>query len=414
MKNNLQQQNIPSGWQSTFIDDICYVMKGQGLAKKDIDSSGKNKCVLYGELFTTYDEVIDNVRSRTNSDTGIPSVSGDILIPGSTTTVAKDLAIASALNEDGVLLGGDINILRKKGKTFDSNFLAYYLTHYKNNEIGKLGQGTTIVHLYGNNLKNLEVIIPKSIKEQQKIAEILGVVDEDIAKTQEVIEATEKLKRGLMQQLFTRGIGHKKFKETKIGQIPDEWQVVKISDIGEVVTGNTPKTSDKNNYGDEYLFVSPKDIGQTKYIYNSESKLSSRGYDLARKIPAGSVLVVCIGSTIGKIALAGIELSTNQQINSVVVNEDFSNEFLYYQLLHRKKDIIGKRSTQAIPILNKTDFSEIFIASPKKGDERNKIVGILSAVDEKISMNKRLKDELVLLKKGLMQDLLSGKVRTAI
>jgi type I restriction enzyme S subunit len=219
------------------------------------------------------------------------------------------------------------------------------------------------------------------------------------------------MKHGLMRQLFTCGIRHTKFKKTKLGEIPETWEVKKLSSIGEIITGNTPKTSDKNNYGDEFLFVSPKDIGLVKYINNSEKKLTKKGFSLTRKIPKGSVLMVCIGSTIGKIGIAGRELSTNQQINSVAVNDHYSSEYIYYQLLHRRKDVIGRRSTQAVPIINKTDFSLTELAVPKTRNEQEEIAEILSAIDEKILMNKKLRTKLNKLKKGLMQDLLSGKVR---
>ena len=237
MKNNIAQKNIPQGWIITTLERKCNVFKGQGLSKDKLSENGKNECVLYGQLYTTYGEVISKIKSPTDSRESIRSKSGDVLIPASTTTTAKDLAIASSLNKDDVLLGGDINILRKKRDSYDANFLAYYLTHYKKKELSGFAQGITIIHLYGKDFKQLEVCIPKSVTEQQKIAEILGTVDEDIAKTQEVIETTEKLKRGLMKQLFMRGIDHQKFKKTKLGEIPEEWEIIHLSKLFKLSSG---------------------------------------------------------------------------------------------------------------------------------------------------------------------------------
>lgn len=406
------KQNIPSGWQNTFVDDICYVMKGQGLSKKDIDPSGKNKCLLYGELFTTYDEVIKNVKSRTNSTIGIPSVSGDILIPGSTTTVARDLAVASALNEEGVLLGGDINILRKKDDSYDSKFLAYYLTHYKKDEIGKLGQGTTIVHLYGSNIKNLEILIPKNIKEQQKIAEILGAVDEDIAKTQEVIETTEKLKRGLMRQLFTRGIGHTKFKETKIGQIPEEWEVVALSDVATVERGkfsHRPRNAPEF-YGGNIPFI------QTGDVVNSNGKISSytqtlneKGLAISKLFKRGTI-VITIAANIGDTGILQFDSCFPDSLIGITPFGKIDAVFLEYYL-RTQKEYLNSISTQsAQKNINLEKLNPLSIILPTK-EEQREIASILSAIDEKISVNKKLKEKLTFLKKGLMQDLLSGKVR---
>lgn len=422
MTSTLVQKNIPSGWQSIFVDDLCYVMKGQGLSKKYVDPSGKNKCILYGELFTTYNEVIKDVKSKTNSNEGVLSVGGDILVPGSTTTVARDLAIASSLNEDNVLLGGDINILRKKDDYYDSNFLAYYLTHYKKDEIGKLGQGTTIVHLYGSNIKNLEVIIPKDVKEQQKIAVILGAVDEDIAKTQEVIATTEKLKRGLMQQLFSRGIGYTKFKETKIGQIPEDWEVVAIKDAPiKLIDGdrgvNYPGLSDFTS-GGYCLFLNNKNIKNDQFVF-SDIQFISREKD--EKLRKGKLqrldVVLTTRGTVGNVAFYDKSVTfENIRINSGMILlrafEEISPAYLYHLM---KSPFMKKRYAEVVsgsaqPQLPIRSLEQIFIPIPLE-DEQEKIVKISQSIDEKISVNKKLKAKLTTLKKGLMQDLLSGKVR---
>lgn len=387
-KNNIVQQNVPRGWkEKNLLDCFLVPSKLSGVKQSHYEKSGD---------FPVFDQGQDYI-SGYSSDKNLLIENVPAILFGDHTRIIKYIKSPFVAGADGT------KIFWAKDD-FDSSFLYYLVLSQKIPDTG--------YNRHFKFLKDIKVVLPELKTEQQKIAEILGMVDEDIAKTQKVIEATEKLKRGLMQQLFTRGIGHTKFKETKIGQIPEGWELKKISNLGDVVTGNTPKTSERSNYGEDYLFVSPKDIGSIKYINDSENKLSKKGYDTTRKIPKGSVLVVCIGSTIGKIALAGIELSTNQQINSVVVNDHYSNEFIYYQLLHRRQDIIGRRSTQAVPIINKTDFSETYLALPKTKEEQNKIAEILSAVDEKISVNKKLKDKLTQLKKGLMQDLLSGEKRT--
>ncbi|MDF1930762.1 restriction endonuclease subunit S [Legionella pneumophila] len=138
-----------SAWRSFTLSEIFDFKKGRGLSKDMITSRGKNRCILYGELYTQYNEVIKNVVSRTDSNDGLPSKSGDVLLPCSTTTTGTDLAKAVALFEDGILLGGDINVLRPK-ISVDSAFLAYLLTHVKRNAIASKAQGITIIHLYGS------------------------------------------------------------------------------------------------------------------------------------------------------------------------------------------------------------------------------------------------------------------------
>lgn len=154
--------------RSFHLGEICAISKGSGLSKGAVSPEGKRPCILYGELYTSYDEVVTKVRSRTNLLTSTESRSGDVLIPASTTTNAADLANATAVMQDHVLLGGDINILRgREGDAYDPEYLAYYLTHVRSREISRLAQGSTIVHLYGRDLARVEVALPDAAAQRQ-------------------------------------------------------------------------------------------------------------------------------------------------------------------------------------------------------------------------------------------------------
>lgn len=200
------------------------------------------------------------------------------------------------------------------------------------------------------------------------------------------------------------------YKETVLGIIPKEWEVKRIKDIGTVVTGSTPSTSDMENYGNEYLFVSPVDLSGNKYIYNTQKKLSSKGYNLSRKIPTGAVLFTCIGSTIGKMGVTISSLACNQQINAIICNSNVNNEYLFYELSNRAKQIKLLAGEQAVPIVNKSDFENIrILLSPLS--EQQKIAEILNVWEKAIEKQTQLIEKLELRKKGLMQQLLTGKKR---
>lgn len=202
----------------------------------------------------------------------------------------------------------------------------------------------------------------------------------------------------------------KGYKKTSLGVIPKEWEVKRIKDIGTVVTGSTPSTSDMENYGNEYLFVSPVDLSGNKYIYNTEKKLSLKGYNLSRKIPTGAVLFTCIGSTIGKMGVTIFPLACNQQINAIICNSNVNNEYLFYELSNRAKQIKLLAGEQAVPIVNKSDFENIrILLSPLS--EQQKIAEILNIWDKAIEKQIQLIKKLELRKKGLMQQLLTGKKR---
>ena len=192
---------------SVSLSDIYEFKKGSGLSKADISEKGKNKCILYGQLYTSYGEVISQVNSCTDIQNGVASVGGDILIPASTTTSAVDLANAAALLEDNVLLSGDINILRPKSKQVCSEFMAYYLTHCKKHDLARLAQGITIIHLYGKDIKSVRVSLP-DIAAQRKVAKLLNAARREIDLLKKLGGKYREQKRGLMQKLLTgkRGV----------------------------------------------------------------------------------------------------------------------------------------------------------------------------------------------------------------
>lgn len=198
-------QRLPgfsASWKQVKLAELFDVKKGAGLSKDILDKEGKESCILYGELYTTYPEIVRSVISRTDMSEGVRSEYGDILIPGSTTTTGIDLANATALLEKGVLLGGDINILRKK-QELSSEFFAYLLTHAYRFELAKLAQGITIVHLYGESLKNVDVVVPTDTAEQKAIADVLSKADAEIDLLNQRLDVLKEQKRGLMQKLLT-------------------------------------------------------------------------------------------------------------------------------------------------------------------------------------------------------------------
>ena len=199
------------------------------------------------------------------------------------------------------------------------------------------------------------------------------------------------------------------YKDSAVGIIPQEWEVKPVKDFGQVVTGNTPSTAEVSNYGDEYMFVSPADLSDDKkYIFRTEKMLSSKGYAVSRKMPKGAILYTCIGSTIGKIGIASCELTSNQQINAVICNDN--NEYLYYGLLFLTGRIKMLAGEQAVPIINKSDFERIKLAVPPM-EEQRKIAEILGVWDEAIEKQSRLIEKLELRKRALMQRLLTGRTR---
>lgn len=216
---------------------------------------------------------------------------------------------------------------------------------------------------------------------------------------------SEKTKRSAEKQSLKPKLRFPEFRDA------GEWRKTFIRDLGEIVTGNTPSTAKPENYGGEYLFVSPADISDQRFIEKTKTTLSEQGFDETRPIKADSILFVCIGSTIGKVAQNKYECATNQQINSVIPSHEHSNGFIYSNLEHNSEKISELAGNHAVPIINKTTFGAFEITVPSLSEQR-KIADCLSSLDELITAEAQKLDTLRAYKKGLMQHLFPSEGET--
>ena len=158
------------------------------------------------------------------------------------------------------------------------------------------------------------------------------------------------------------------------------WPMVKLGDVANVITGSTPK-KEPGNYGGEMPFVTPGDLGEFAEIVVSSNTLTHQGAKQARELPKGAVLVCCIGATIGKVGIAGRNLVTNQQINSLVFDENkVFPKFAYYYALTMKPALLAGASSTTMPIINKSNFSKLEMPLPPLAEQK-RIAAILDKAD---------------------------------
>ena len=251
------------------------------------------------------------------------------------------------------------------------------------------------------------------LKEQEKIASILSIVDEQIYNVDALIEKNKELKKGLLQTLLTKGIGHTKFKKTEIGEIPEAWEVKKIIDIANTTSGGTPSRAKKEYYENGiYPWVKTGEL-YNKYISKTEEYITEDALkkSSAKLVPEGAVIIAMYGATIGKLSIAKRSVTTNQACCSIICNNNICyNEYLYYRLNFEKENIINLGAGGAQPNISQDIIKNYKLAIPTRG-EQQRIVLILSELDKKIDEYENKKQKLEALKKGLMQQLLSGKIR---
>lgn len=267
------------------------------------------------------------------------------------------------------------------------------------------GQGSSQQNLSKGSVIDFPVLVPTRLIEQQKIASCLSSLDELIAAHNDKLDALKDHKKGLLQNLFPQegeSVPKVRFSEF---EGDGEWVEKELSEVSTIITGSTPSTKVPEYYGGDIMFVSPADISNNKYVESTEKTLSLEGFEKTRKIKANSVMFVCIGSTIGKVAMNKFECATNQQINSLVPNNENSSDFLYSNLELNAFKISGIAGNQAVPIINKTLFSSVKLKFPPTKEEQQKIASCLSAVDELITAQQEKIEQLQQHKKGLMQGL---------
>lgn len=206
--NNNKVLNVPNlrfpefcgEWGKDSLMNIASIFKGSGISKEQLSDSGL-PCILYGELYTKYkSEVITDIYSKTDIETKglVSSKANDVIIPCSG-EAAIEIATARCVPMSNILLGGDLNIIRLNGH--DGRFFAYQLNGKRKIDIAKVAQGVSVVHLYGEHLKKINVAYP-SFAEQNKIAQLLSLIDKRIVSQNKIIEDLKKLKVAIIENIF--------------------------------------------------------------------------------------------------------------------------------------------------------------------------------------------------------------------
>lgn len=305
-------------------------------------------------------------------------------------------------------------------KDFDINFWTVMLNSLHFNHYS---DSTGQPKITQGGIGAITMAYPKSAAEQTAIANILSKVDETIASVQNSIASVERLKKSLMQNLLTGKMKpdgtfrtpEEFYIDEKFGKVPLGWEVKRVKDFGEVITGKTPPTDEPEVFSDQergYMFITPGDLDSAKYIEKTERYVSDKGIKYSYILPKNAVCEVCIGSTIGKIGITIKKCCTNQQLTSVIVNEENDAEYFYYAMCYRREHFKSIAGINATPQINKSGYSKYKVLCPKDKNEQIEIAQKINSVDSDISKQEQKIRVLERLRKSLMQNLLLGIVKT--
>ncbi|EMA9333586.1 restriction endonuclease subunit S [Campylobacter coli] len=312
---------------------------------------------------------------------------GDLLISCSG-TLGKIVELPKD-TEMGIINQALLKIRLNNIKILNSYFIYYFNSPIMQEKILESTLGSAIKNIASVKiLKQIEIPLPP-LKEQERI---VGILDESFAKIDESIKILEQDLLNLdelMQSALQKAFNPLKDNVKENYKLPQSWEWKSLGEIGEIITGTTPSKNNPNFYGNEYPLFKPSDLNGDIIIKYASDNLSKLGFDNARNLPKDTILVVCIGASIGKVGLSGVNGSCNQQINAIIPNSAFTSKYLFFVCLSNYfQTILKKNASQTtLPIINKTEFSKLQIPLPPIKEQEQ----IASHLDELSSHVKNLK-----------------------
>ncbi|HEG4759179.1 TPA: restriction endonuclease subunit S [Campylobacter coli] len=376
--------NLPQGWEVKKLGDIAEIQIGKTPSRNNIDFfQGENIWLSIRDLKSKFvSSSSEKISNEAISKTNMKVVPKGTLLMSFKLTLGK-----TAFAECDLYTNEAIAAIFIKNKNINKYFLDYVLKFtdlekYVDNAV----KGKT---LNKQKLKQIEILLPKNIKEQERI---VGILDENFAKIDESIKILEQDLLNLdelMQSALQKAFNPLKDNVKENYKLPQSWEWKSLGEIGEIITGTTPSKNNPNFYGNEYPLFKPSDLNGDIIIKYASDNLSKLGFDNARNLPKDTILVVCIGASIGKVGLSGVNGSCNQQINAIIPNSAFTSKYLFFVCLSNYfQTILKKNASQTtLPIINKTEFSKLQIPLPPLKEQEQ----IASHLDELSSHVKNLK-----------------------
>ncbi|HEL1990955.1 TPA: restriction endonuclease subunit S [Streptococcus suis] len=400
----LRFPGFTDAWKQRKLREVATFVKGNGYSKKDLVIEG-SPIILYGRLYTKYETVISEVDTfvsvEDNKNSVVYSEGGEVLVPASGES-SLDIARASVVAKKGIILGGDINIIRLHSEIFPV-FLALTISNGKQQKgLSKRAQGKSVVHLHNSDLKKVDLDFP-TLPEQEAIGSFFSDLDQLITLHQRKLDDVKELKKALLQKMFPKGNGND-FPELRFPEFTDAWKQRKLGEVLKernesrspsadvplvsftVENGVTPKTERYNreflvrDEDKKYKFTQLDDI-----VYNP----ANLKFGAIARNKYGAAVFSPIYVTYGVLSEAHplfVEL--------IVTSTNFIQRALRYQ----EGTVYERMAVKSFDLLR----SEIPLPTLP---EQEAIGNFFSDLDQLITLHQRQLDHLKLLKKALLQQM---------
>jgi len=395
-----------SKWIEKELGKLCYIEKGDQLNKLALETVGTYPCINGGVEPSGYTEKYNRMENTISISEG-----------GNSCGYVN-------LMKRKFWAGGHCYTLRENELLINKNFL-YCVLKYNQERIMQLRVGSGLPNIQRNALADYVISYPEDIEEQKRIAAVLTKADELIDATQELIDKQKKIKTGLMQTLLTCGIDKNgvirspkthKFKDSELGPIPEEWECVELGSYSKSIADGDHMPPPKVEYGIPFVTIGNVknesiDFSNTMYVgYDYFSSI-----DIKRKPQKGDVLYTVVASFGIPILMKNDQDFVFQRHIAIIrPKEDFKSEFLFYYL--KSEAALKQADDSAVGVAQRTisltSLRAYKVVKPSLA-EQDCIVSILQQQDQIIKDLELEKQKYIDIKKGLMADLLSGKVKVS-
>ena len=388
---------LPQDWFVGKLGNFGSFSKGKGITKKELVEIGIS-CIRYGEIYTTESYVINQFTSFIDEVKGTKLKEGDVLFAGSGETIEEIGKAVTFIGDEDAYAGGDIVIFSPNSKQCNSVFLVHLLeTSNVKKQKRRIGQGNSVVHIYSRDLANLNIYLP-SLVEQQIIADFLMKWDNVFQTLQTIIDQKQLQKKWLMQQLLT---GKK-----RLPGFEGAWEEHKLVDYFK-------ERKETKCVGLSLLSVGEAGVyPQTKSNKKDTSNSDKSKY---KRICKGDIGYNTMRMWQGRSALSSLEGIISPAYTVVTPREHADGQYFAY--LFKTPELINKFYRKSQGLVSDTlnckfkDFAIVKTELPSTIQEQKAIAEVLTKADEEIKLLEQKLMELKEQKKGLMQQLLTGKKR---
>ena len=403
---NIRFKGFSEDWEQRKLGDMATFSKGTGYSKSDLQGEG-TPIILYGRLYTKYETVISDIDTfAEEKPNSVLSKGREVIVPASGET-AEDISVASVVEKEGVLLGGDLNIITPP-ENLDSAFLALSISNGKpHNDMAKMAQGKSVVHLHNSDLAKIDLPYP-SYDEQYKISSSFAALDHLITLHQRKCDSLKQVKKYMLQKMFPKQ--GEKVPEIRFAGFTGDWEQRKLGAISASFEYGLNAAAKEYDGKNKYIRITDIDDESREFNYND---IKSPDTDLSNaekyKLSEGDILFARTGASVGKTyiykPLDGLVYYAGFLIRAKI-KEEYNSEFIFQNTLTSDYDkfikLTSMRSGQ--PGVNAQEYSQYEMMVPKKL-EQNQIATLFRNLDNLITLHQRKSDSLWNLKKYMLQNM---------